>query len=186
MIAALDPAKTEREIVDSLRRSRWTDHIAMPNFTPPDWWECDLFVLTRSGYFWEFEVKLSRSDFLRDAEKSREIRATGRNEPVPAAEARFPGQTRWVCDSERKHDLLARGDPRGPQKFFYVAPAGVLAPGDIPSWAGLIEVVGNGPNFGERTAAEFRNRKIHRAKADPKVRAYALETCYWRMHRLLR
>lgn len=185
MKTCLDEASTEREIVESLRRSRWQDHMVMPNFTPPDWWECDLFVLTRSGYFWEFEVKLTRSDFLRDAEKSREIRGTGRHVPVDPAIARFPGQTRWVCDVEKKHDLLARGDPRGPQKFFYVAPLGVLNAADMPAWAGLIELVGNGPIFGERTAPEFRQRKIHREKADPKVRAYALETCYWRMHRAL-
>lgn len=32
--------------------------------------ECDLFVLTASGYAWEVEIKVSRSDLVRDQYKS--------------------------------------------------------------------------------------------------------------------
>lgn len=184
MIELLDQARTGPEIVASLRRARWATEFVMPNFTPSEWWECDLFVLTKAGYFREFEVKVSRSDFLADRGKTRDIRGSGRHEPVPPEKARFPGQTRWVCDTEKKHDLLARGDPRGPSQFWYVTPPGVLNPGDLPPWAGLIEVVGNGPNFGERTIVDAP--KLHRVKADPKVRVQALESAYWRWHRSLR
>ena len=31
--------------------------------------ECDLFVLTDSGYAWEIEIKVSRSDLIKDKEK---------------------------------------------------------------------------------------------------------------------
>lgn len=169
MTTPLDPATNGREIVASLRRARWQTEFALPNFTPLEWWECDLFVLTKSGYFREFEVKISRSDFLRDGEKSAEV-----------------GPWKWgeKRPTERKHDLLASGSTRAPYQFWYVTPPGVLTAADLPPWAGLIEMVGNGPNFYERQVVEAP--RIHRVKADPKIRAHALEACYWRMHRALR
>ena len=169
MIAPLDPATTAREMVASLRRHRWASEFVMPNFTPSGWWECDLFVLTKAGYFREFEVKVSRGDFFRDLQKSREVGPY------------VYGEKRSVA---LKSNLLAAGDPAGPSQFWYVTPPGLLARSAIPEWAGLIEMVGNGPQFAEREIVPAP--KLHRVKADSKVRLHALEACYWRMHRLLR
>jgi hypothetical protein len=43
--------------------------LAVPNFTPRTWYECDLATVTNSGYFHEFEIKLSLSDLRKDKVK---------------------------------------------------------------------------------------------------------------------
>src|SRR5688572_25955103 len=34
-------------------------------------WECDFFCMSKSGYFVEVEIKVSRSDFFKDFEKGK-------------------------------------------------------------------------------------------------------------------
>jgi len=147
---------------------RWLDvHVAtvLPNYTPASWWECDVFEITKSGYFREYEVKISRHDFLRDRDKTVE-KWNGWDQPKTV---------------ENKHELLARGDPRGPKQFYYVAPAGMLSHSDLPVFAGLIEVK---PDlwFAEAKVAP----RLHGQKIETKVRDWVGRTCYWRMHNLLR
>lgn len=43
--------------------------VVMPNYTPAGWWECDVWGVTKAGYGVEWEVKLTVSDFRKDAEK---------------------------------------------------------------------------------------------------------------------
>ena len=107
---------------------------AAPRFTLPGWpWEADLLAVTRAGYAAEYEVKLTRADYLRDIEKKAWSRYGGYYSR--------PGPT-GVC--LRKHELLGEGDARGPNRFSFVAPAGLLTIGDIPPWAGFIEVETHG------------------------------------------
>ena len=35
------------------------------------WWESDVLYVTRSRYVWEYEIKLSHSDFLHDSKKAK-------------------------------------------------------------------------------------------------------------------
>lgn len=100
------------------------DHTYMPRFTPDKWWENDLCAVTKAGYWTEFEVKLSRQDFLKD--KTKEI---GRWEGT------YPDMIKIV---ENKHDLLAMTE-RGPARFYYAVKEGVVMIEDIPAWAGLLE-----------------------------------------------
>lgn len=51
------------------RISAWP--ILLTNIYFFSWWESDVLFVTRSGYFHEFEIKLSRSDFKADKKKSR-------------------------------------------------------------------------------------------------------------------
>ena len=84
--------------------------VAIPNYTPMRWHECDLALVTVAGYFREYEIKLSVADFRADGRKS------------------------------QKHRLLAEGHPFGPVQFWYVVPQGLLAGESLPPWAGLIEM----------------------------------------------
>lgn len=84
--------------------------VIVPNYTPPGWFECDVFQVTKAGYWVEYEVKLSYADFKADSKK--------------------------LC----KHRLLATSDSRCPRRFFYVAPrllAERIAI-EAPSYAGVI------------------------------------------------
>lgn len=55
-----------------------------PNYTPCWWYECDLFVVTRSGYSIECECKTSLSDYRADARKGQKHQrlAERRNPPT--------------------------------------------------------------------------------------------------------
>jgi outer membrane autotransporter protein len=41
----------------------------MPNYTPKNWFECDVMAVTKAGYLEEYEIKLSASDFKADSKK---------------------------------------------------------------------------------------------------------------------
>jgi hypothetical protein len=139
----------------------------MPRFTPAHWWECDVCEITANGYMREFEIKTSRSDFLRDAKKHT---FAGWNSPNPRQRL-------------NKHELLASGDTRGPSCFYFATPKGLLDPHDIPVWAGLIEVTMDSRRSSYPIEEiTVKAPKLHRQKADPKIRLRMLQNCYSRLH----
>ena len=84
-------------------------------------WESDYFIQKLSGYCYEFEIKLTRQDFLND------------------------------CKKIAKHSILKDGfyktlngkvvqHPNRPNRFFYVVPEGLILTREIPQYAGLIYV----------------------------------------------
>lgn len=104
--------------------------LVAPNFTPPHWWECDVFSLTEMGYAMEHEIKTCRGDFQRD---------------------RLKGD---------KHARLARGDARGPAAFYFACPPGVLSREDLPAWAGLREITLQGRVITLRRAPILHRQKM--------------------------
>jgi hypothetical protein len=85
--------------------------VFLPNFTPPDWFECDMFGITKHGYAHEFEIKVSVGDFLADARKK--------------------------VNGVVKHDQIGK---KGPVRFWYVMPELVADLVELPDWAGLMFV----------------------------------------------
>ena len=153
--------------------------LACPNYTPAGWWECDLFGVTKAGLAVEYEIKLTRADFKADAGKSREATRVyshgGGVEPIPAA---------------KKHDRLALADPLGPSRFYYVVPAGMVAPDEVPEWAGLI-YVGEHKRFSTVAARlTFYDEKpaprLHRDKVSGKVLDHCRSVFYYRFWNLRR
>ncbi len=139
----------ETDIQCHLIRHLQNAGLVFPNFTPKDWWECDLICITKAGYFREYEIKLTKSDFKADAKKARYLRARGRNQPV-----------------ELKHDQLFLGNERGPRQFWYVCPSGLIEPRELPNFAGLVWVKLEGwPNIQEIRKAPF----LHSKKSAPDV-----------------
>jgi hypothetical protein len=151
----------ERALLLETHRGR-----SMPRFTPVNWWECDVCHVTESGYFREFEIKMTRADFRIDADKQREIFPRPYGEP-----AKF----------ENKHALLAAGDPRGPSAFYFCTPRGLLTEIDIPLWAGWIEVSRTfGGNPYVRTLKKAP--RLHRQKAAPSIVSAMLSSSHGRLH----
>jgi hypothetical protein len=154
-------AFTEALIQRAIMAGRWQKHFMLSNYTPLDWFEADCFEITKSGYFVEWEIKISLADFKADRHKEDKYFKNG-----------------------KKHDRLLARDIKGPTRFYYVAPEGMIKPEDLPPWAGLWEaVLGTGPgrttaHIGETVAAP----RLHKTKLDPKVREHALGVCYWRLH----
>lgn len=76
----------------------------IPNYTPSGWFESDIFELTKSGYFREYEIKMSLSDFRADAVKAREKTIFERGSDGRTVFKRFKGDT--------KHFQLSIGNRR--------------------------------------------------------------------------
>jgi hypothetical protein len=86
--------------------------VVVPNFFY-GWNECDLFRITQSDFVFEYEIKVSRSDFLADFKKSNR--------------------------QGKKHDSLNTGTGQYcPNRFFYVVPQGLIEKREVPKYAGLI------------------------------------------------
>jgi hypothetical protein len=117
------PKLTEREAIKHLVYWLPAGYVYMPRFAPGGWWENDLCAVTKAGYWTEFEIKLSRQDFLKDKAKS-----SWHYEGI------YPNQTKIV---ENKHELLANSE-RGPARFYYVVGPDVATAEDMPPWAGLL------------------------------------------------
>ena len=84
--------------------------IVIPNYYHGIY-EMDVFKLTSSGYIHEFEIKISKSDYMADFKKN-------------------------DFKKELKHDKISQG--KRSNKFFFVVPEGLLSKEDIPNHAGLI------------------------------------------------
>jgi hypothetical protein len=166
------PVVTAKDIQRALIRDRYKRTTVIPNYTPAGWFECDLFELTAAGFFVEYEIKLSLADFRRDAEKFR-------REWDPAVRVQI---------DRVKHHEIAAADPRGPSRFWYVVPEGLLTPEIVPQWAGLI-IARHRSGYSrphDFTTEELKSApRLHKVKADLKILPHATGVCYWRMHDLL-
>ena len=74
-------------------------------------WESDYFIQKQNEYCYEFEIKISKADFKKDFQKL------------------------------EKHETLSNVNKTNkPNKFYYVAPSGIINIEDVPKYAGLIIV----------------------------------------------
>lgn len=139
--------------------------LVVPNYTPKQWWECDVFSLTKAGMMVEHEIKLTVGDFKADAKKERERK-----------ESTGPAWHEYKMVQEKKHDRLALADPHGPTRFFYVVPNELLKPEDVPVWAGLIYFRSPRRTFETVKKAP----KLHTQPVPEAVSKHALGVLYWR------
>lgn len=111
---------TEELIVDRLR---W--HFLSPStiryhlnglYTFSHTWESDFLALTKSGYLYEGEVKVSRSDFKADFKKK------GKHTLLQESYAKIEG---------------IEGKLR-PHYFFYAVPENLITEDEVPEYAGLV------------------------------------------------
>lgn len=100
--------------------------------------ECDFIAVLKTGFFHEFEIKVSRADFVADLRKK--ITTGYQKVPDTIAHSGY----RWEKVGVKKHDLLtgAAANEKGialPKFFWFVAPVGVLPLSDLPTYCGLLE-----------------------------------------------
>ena len=133
---------------------RWgmAREFSMPNYT----YYCnesDFLTVTKNGYVDEYEIKISRSDYRADQKKER-----------------------WELYKTRPHILREKAlnyamyhyTPvyfrKYPNRFWYVTPKGLIAPDELPDYAGLITRNEQGILNIERQAP-----KLHANKAPPEL-----------------
>jgi hypothetical protein len=139
-----------------------------PNLTPLKWWECDMWALSKSGYWAEYEIKLTVGDFKADAAK--ECRQNGYYDRH--------GQG-WIPRKERnKHALLAAKSEDGPNRFWYVLPDAVRDKVTVPEWAGIRIATEHDGKV--RTHIERLAPRLHGIKCDPRLIQKVKDAFYWR------
>lgn len=75
-------------------------------------WESDLLTINKDDYITEYEIKLSRWDYLRDSDKTQKFKSFN----------------------------LLQNLSELPNYFYYVCPDKMIKPEDIPEYAGLIYI----------------------------------------------
>lgn len=98
----------------------------VPNVHMRQGWEADLLRVTGSGYVHEYEIKVTKGDFNRDVGNSASWAKRTR--------ARIFSVLR-AGEGVHREDVLNVAN-----RFWYVAPRGMIGIEDIPDYAGLIEV----------------------------------------------
>lgn len=127
--------------------------------------ESDFVTITKAGYVDEYEIKISRSDFLADRKKHRH----------KAYEYLSPWNWREGWSGNETHIYP---NARYPNRFWYVTPVGLVAESDLPDFAGLIEITDN------RFVNVIRKApQLHKEKADPTIATWILRAGYFRFTR---
>lgn len=162
---------TARDIQRRLICERYVRGVCMPNWTPKGWFECDVIEITKAGFFTEYEIKLSRSDFAADQHKH--SRHWVFNDDLQ----------KYGYNSVNKHKAIAA--KKGPSRFYFVCPEHLLEQSDLPVWAGLIwahEWKNHKPPFNVQLSIQRPAPKLHKCKVD--FRREIEATCYYRFMKL--
>ncbi len=114
----------------------WSRFVAViPNFYLGEW-ECDIFTLNKTGFTAEYEIKLTKADYLKDFEK---LTLAGKRlqRQRKKLKSRHPDWELPELDPEhRKHFQIENGHRTN--YFWFVVPAELAQQIEIPKYAGLI------------------------------------------------
>lgn len=100
---------TEKDIQSKIYLWK-VDHqsIIIPN-KKITFWEADILIITKADILYEYEIKISRTDFKKDTK-----------------------------DKKQKHHCLQKGIGLIPNYFYYCCPAELIKEQEIPEYSGLI------------------------------------------------
>ena len=137
--------------------------VIAPNYTPRDWFECDLWLVTRAGYAYEYEIKRTVADFKADQQKQMSL---GYRHLAPYES----------LGVKSKHEMMAEGSARGPSRFWFVLPRGLGV--EIPVWAGHIEAWMQNGIFRHNELKPAP--RLHKEKVEEPEVSLAQERLAWR------
>ena len=126
--------------------------------------EADILEITKAGYSYEYEVKVSRADFKKDVEKRKY--------------------------DVKKYDLLT-GCERV-NYFSYVVPEGLISADEVPEFAGLIYVNTHESKYSDGKGTYIKHRlftktvkspvKLSKEKFSSESLMKCYESTYYRFH----
>lgn len=132
-------AKQVQEKIGSLFHNH--DHHFLNRFIFGHDWESDFFSVTKTGYCYEVEVKVSKSDYKADFEKFKHTLFEGRNEKEVIKEAKYKYSKRWKKEVRIAPEKKVNPKKtKMPNRFFFACPEGLISVDDVPEYAGLIYV----------------------------------------------
>lgn len=102
-------------------------------------WESDKLIETRSGLIYEFEIKVTRSDFKNDFKKEdKHVILEGKKEHLPAYDKVLD---RWKSLHE---EYYRTSRYKKPNYFYYAVPEGMISVDEVPEYAGLVYILPEG------------------------------------------
>lgn len=141
---------TANEIQSAILRSIRFPNKVVFNCCPKWWYECDVIELRKSGFWIEYEVKISRADFFADFRKGAKPEEFKQHYGLP------------------KHERFRMGCTECPNEFVYVVPYNLVQPEEVPEYAGLWYYVGEDALPSTRIEVIKSAPKIHSMK-DPRI-----------------
>jgi len=153
--------------VDNVLRERQQNRV-FPNVFLGHF-EADILEITKAGYSYEYEVKVSRADFKQDLLKRKQTLG-GLN--------------------VLKHDLLKNGNHVN--YFSYVVPEGLISVDEVPEFAGLIYATSHEVRFSDIKGTYIKHRlftktikspvRLSKDKFAPESLMKCYESTYYRFH----
>lgn len=132
-------AKHVQDKVSSLFSTH--DHQLMNKYIFDYDWESDFFSVTKSGYLYEVEIKISKSDYKADFEKFKHTLFEQINQKEVIKEAKYRYSKRWKKMVRRAPEKrINPEETKMPNRFFFACPEGVIDVDEVPEYAGLIYV----------------------------------------------
>lgn len=117
-------------------------------------WESDKLIKTRSCYYYEFEIKISKSDFKNDfkhkTDKHHLLNSmlTGEKHTLSFYREWEWNKSRYVSfeafERIKQHPCYFTDKQKKPNYFYYVVPENMITADDVPEYAGLIYVTEDG------------------------------------------
>lgn len=119
-------------------------------------WEADMFSVTKTGYAYETEIKVSRSDFFVDFKKPKHHYF----KTYKKGFGTLPGDRSWTgagwLEVQKSPELkdyrmeyctfksIPFDHKHCPNKFIYAVPVGMVEAHEVPDYAGLMYVMDSG------------------------------------------
>ena len=143
-------------------------------------WESDKLIETKTGYIYEFEIKISKADFKNDFKNKGDKHAIlgwkndGGQVYLPsfleecqkmeekAKTARYPNYYLGYRQGNEKYYRIERF--KRPNKFYYAVPEGLIQPEEVPTYAGLIWVTNTGGLIEKKKAPYIHKDKYNDAE----------------------
>jgi hypothetical protein len=133
-------------------------------------WESDKLLKTRSGYYYEFEIKISKSDFKNDFKnkKDKHIILEGdykTNKYIPSYYEtidKYPDDDwykKYLIDRLEKNPHYIVENHKRPNYFYYVCPENLINIEDVPKYAGLIYIDCDGHIIIVKSAPKLHSEK---------------------------
>jgi hypothetical protein len=155
---------TESSVCEILMRRFDGAKYLVPNvYFFKDDWETDLLVVQQSGYTYDIEIKVTKSDFKADVKKiwKHQILKDGAYNRI---------FTDYGSGVEEQKQVIHN---RRPNRFYYAVPDGMINPEEVPSYAGLIYCTGSSATIVKE--APFIHKEKVRVEQDLCMKFYI----YW-------
>jgi len=134
-------------------------------------WESDKLLFTKSGYAYEFEIKISRADFKNDFKHkvdkhlilddvySGEHHLPRFFEFHDANTKLFPDINVWEIHCKRHCPWYFTDYYKRPNYFYYAVPEGLVSDSEVPRYAGLVYILDDGTISTIKKAPRLHDRK---------------------------